>query len=104
MGKRVFNTYHASAAEIHGVKTALAAAHIPHYETHKGKWGVGSAALWATDPADYPAARAAIDEFQHQWAAQVRQQATPTTINWAKLPALLATIAVVLYLTLFWYF
>lgn len=104
MGKRVFNTYHAPEAETDGVKAALDSAHIAYYETHKGKWGIGSAALWVCDANDYRKARAVIDLFQQKWIQQVRQQPMPIGINWAKLPALLIVIAAVLYWTFFWYF
>ena len=104
MGKRIFNTYHASEAETNGVKAALDASGIAYYETHKGKWGVGSSALWVADADDYPQARAAIDSFQQEWREKVRQEPMPTDINWARLPVLLMVIGVVLYLTFFWYF
>lgn len=113
MGKRVFNTYHASETETEGVKAALKESNIAYYETYKGKWGVGSAAVWVSDAEDYDKARAVINEFQQEWSAQVRQQyqeqeggeqSTFARIRWARLPALLIVIGVVVYLTSFWYF
>ena len=104
MSKRIFDTYHASESETDGVKAALDAAGVIYHETHKGKWGIGSAALWVSNADDYHNARAVIDLFQQQWAEKVRQEPTLEGVNWAKVPALLVVIGVVLYLTFFWYF
>ena len=104
MSKRVFDTYHASAEEIAGVKQALDADGIAYYETHKGIWGVGSAAIWLPDAGDYPAARRAIAEFQQQWRRQVRAHPPPTGIYWPRLPLLLLVAGLVLYLNLYWFF
>ena len=103
MAKRIFDTYHAPENEIQGVKDALDAAGISYYETQRGKWGVGSAALWLHDASEYQKARAVIDQFQQRWVAEIRQHKVPRGIHWARLPALLITLAAVLYLTFFWY-
>lgn len=104
MSKRVFDSYHAPDAETDGVKAALDAAGIACHETHKGKWGIGSAGIWVSDSNDYHKARAIIDAFQREWVEQARQQEAPAAINWARTPALLIVVGVVLYLTFFWYF
>ncbi len=104
MARRIFNTYNAPEEETEGVKAALDVASISYYETCKGKWGIGSAALWVSDEKHYHEARAVIDVFQQEWIENIRQQSVPTNINWLHVPALLIVVAAVLCLTFFWYF
>ena len=104
MGKRVFDTYHAPEAETDGVKAALDAAGIAYYETHKGKWGVGSAGIWVSDSGDYGRARVVIEGFQREWVERVRREEVPARVNWRRLPALLVVVGVIFYLTFYWYF
>ena len=39
---------------------------IEYYETPAGNWGISMPALWLIDEADYPRARALLDEYQDQ--------------------------------------
>ena len=104
MATLIFNTYHAPEAEIDGVKAALKIAGISYYETCKGKWGIGSAAIWVNNADDYLEARSVVDAFQREWVEKARRQPASTNIQWERIPALAIAIAVVLFLTFFWYF
>lgn len=103
MARRVFDTYHASDAEIKGVKDALDNNNIKWFETHKGRWWIGSAALWVADDEDFEIARQAIEEFQQSWSQSIREQTPENRIRWARLPVAIIVIAFILYLMTFWY-
>jgi len=101
--RRIFDTYHASDAETSGIKKALDESGIEWFETQKGRWWVGSAALWISQDEDYAAARQVIDEFQQLWIQSVREQASRRGIRWSRLPAALVVIGIILYLATFWF-
>lgn len=103
MTRRIFDTYHASDAETSGIKKALDESGIEWFETQKGRWWVGSAALWISRDEDYTAARQVIDEFQKLWTQSVREQASQRGIRWSRLPAALVVIGIILYLATFWF-
>lgn len=103
MTRRIFDTYHASDAETSGIKKALDESGIEWFETQKGRWWVGSAALWISQDEDYAAARQVIDEFQQLWIQSVREQASRRGIRWFRLPAALVVIGIILYLATFWF-
>ena len=103
MARRVFDTYHASNDEIDGVKNALEENGIEYFETQKGRWWVGSAALWVKHDENFEKAREVIDEFQLSWKQSVRQQSSPEGIRWARLPVAIVVIGLILYLMTFWY-
>jgi len=98
VGRRIFDTYHAPEEETLRVKSALDDAAIDWYETTKGRWWVGSAALWVRNPEDYERARAVIDRFQTSWVET--QRATPVSgrIRWHRVPVLILVVGVILYL------
>ncbi|NKB61882.1 MAG: hypothetical protein GKR95_07005 [Gammaproteobacteria bacterium] len=102
MAIRVFDTYHASDAEINGVKSVLDNANIHFYETYKGKWGIGSAAIWIKNEDEYQAARAEIEAFELDWKQEVRAQTPARKINWRLIPFAIFIITVVLYLNFSW--
>ncbi|NKB76566.1 MAG: hypothetical protein GKR96_05845 [Gammaproteobacteria bacterium] len=102
MSIRVFDTYYASDAEIEGVKTALTKAGVHFYETHKGKWGIGSAAIWIEDEDAYQTARKEITAFESEWKKEVQREDTSKKINWHSIPFVIFVIAMVLYLNFSW--
>ena len=105
MALKVFDTYHAPDAEIDGVKHALDAAKLPWFETHKGRWWVGSAAIWVSDEGDYAKAREAIDDFQRTWENDAKLKRTPfssTDIRWSRIPIFLLVLLIILYFSSFW--
>ena len=106
MAARIFDTYHAPDEEIAGVKQALDDAGIDWFETTKGRWWVGSAALWVHNERDKPRARAVIDGFQAQWVANSRAEAAsnPPRIRWARVPVAIVVVGALLYLMTFWFF
>ena len=103
MARRVFDTYHASDEEIEGVKNALEKNGIEYFETQKGRWWVGSAALWVKHDENFETAREVIDEFQLHWKQSVRQQSPHGGIRWARLPVAIVVIGLILYLMTFWF-
>lgn len=103
MARRVFDTYHAPDAEIEGVKQALDEASIQWYETHKGRWWMGSAGIWISDEALFSEARKVIDAFQLGWRREAAKNQRKAGINWAKVPAVLIVVGLMLYLMLFWF-
>lgn len=103
MARRVFDSYHASDEEIDGVKTALEKRGIEYFETLKGRWWIGSAALWVKHDQDFETAREVIDEFQLDWKQSVRQHSPQEAIRWARLPVAIVVIGLILYLMTFWY-
>lgn len=98
MSRRVFDTYHAPDEEIEGVKSALDKSGIPWFETVKGRWWVGSAALWVRNTEDYDRARQAIDVFQADWVRHQRETRQPERIRWNRVPVLVVVVGIVLYL------
>ena len=102
MPERIFDTYHASDEEIDSLKTALDEAGITYYETHKGRWGVGSAGLWVHDKDQHDEARKVILSFQEDWSEKIRQQPIETGIRWRMVPLALLIVAAILYLNLHW--
>lgn len=98
MARRIFDTYHAPEEEIAGVKAALDEAAIDWYETTKGRWWVGSAALWVRNSEDHKRARDVIDRFQSHWVEQQRAAPAPTGVRWNRVPVLIIVIGVLLYL------
>ena len=110
MAQKVFDTYHAPEEETEGVKQALDRENIPWFETHKGRWWIGSAALWINEDNDYAKAREAIDEFQAEWRTRAQESArhSPGTpafdlSHWKRLPVAVVVIGIVLYFSLFWF-
>ena len=103
MGRRVFDSYHAPDSEIEGVKKALDDASIQWYETHKGRWWLGSAGIWISDDRLYNEAREVIDRFQRQWKYDAVTQSANHGINWVKVPAVIIVTGLILYLMLFWF-
>ena len=102
MAIRVFDTYHASEEEIEGIKTTLNNANIPFYETHKGKWGIGSGGIWINDEDHYARARMEIRIFEQEWKAEIQKQAPSKRINWYSVPLAIFVIAMVIYLNFAW--
>lgn len=81
------------------------------FESRAGFWGLGVAAIWLRDDADYAAAREALDTYQQGLAERMREEhdalaergAAPTL--WSRLRqhpvrVLLVAMAVALILTL----
>ena len=105
MARKVFDTYHSPEEEVEGVRQCLDPADIPWFETHKGFWWLGSAAIWVSRNQDYDTARSEINAFQANW----RLQAGPvrpekfTAIRWIRLLLGLVIIAFILYFSLFWF-
>jgi hypothetical protein len=89
--RRVYDKAHASAEEIDDVLALLRAHDIPHYQTPTGLFGLAAGAIWVSRDADYPRARALIEQYDHAHAARVRYEYAEreTSTRW---PSLLATL------------
>jgi len=64
MAKLLFNMHGVPDDEIQDVRTLCESLECETYETDAGRWGIGIAAIWLRDDEQYPAARAALDEYQ----------------------------------------
>lgn len=59
--------------EADDVRQLLKAGGFDTYETSAGLWRIGVAAIWLTNPEQLPAARAALDSYQSERAARMRE-------------------------------
>jgi hypothetical protein len=64
MPKLFFNLHGVPEDEIHDVRELCETLKLSVYETEKGRWGIGLAAIWLSDEEQYPAAKAALNEYQ----------------------------------------
>ena len=104
MSRRLFDTYHAEPEEIEGLKTALDEANIPWFETHKGFWGAGSAAIWVKQDEDFGPGREVVEAYQKEWQEKVRAMPVQKGIYWSRLPVLIVIGGLILYLNFYWFF
>lgn len=72
MAKLLLNLRHVPDDEADEVRAWLEADEYEWYETQPGRWGISSGGLWLKHDADYPRARAAMDEYQRVRAEQAR--------------------------------
>ena len=72
MGQLLFKLNQVPEDEAQDVRQLLADNGFSTYETHAGFWGLGVSAIWLTDRAEYPRARALLDEYQARRLEQQR--------------------------------
>jgi len=65
MPKLFFNLHGVPEDEIHDVRELCKTLELSVYETDKGRWGIGLAAIWLSDENQFPAAKEALNEYQH---------------------------------------
>lgn len=64
MPKLLFNLHGVPEDEIHEVRELFESLELSVYETEKGRWGIGLAAIWLSDEGQFPEAKAALNEYQ----------------------------------------
>ena len=76
MAKLLFKLQGVPEDEIEQVRALCESLELDCYETEAGRWGIGIAAIWLKDEAQYAQARAALDEYQQNrfQDAQVERQ------------------------------
>lgn len=74
MAKLLFRLRNVPEDEAADVRELLATHAISFYETSAGNWGISMPGLWLHHHADYPAARALLDDYQHQRVQRMRAQ------------------------------
>lgn len=60
--------------EAEDVRQLLIDSDIPWYETNAGRWGVSFPALWLTEDADLPRAKALLAEYQTNRITRIRAE------------------------------
>lgn len=74
MAKLLFRLRNVPDDEATEVRDLLASHEISFYETTAGNWGISMPGLWLHDEADYPRARAILDDYQQARAIRMREQ------------------------------
>ncbi len=74
MAKLLFRLNGVSFEEADEVRTALEDAGYTFYETDEGRFGFGVAGIWLYEEAEYPDARALLDQLQSERIARLRHQ------------------------------
>lgn len=64
MSKLLFKMYGVPEDEIQDVRELCEENEFVVYETDIGRWGIGLAAIWLSDEAQYVEAKAVLDEYQ----------------------------------------
>lgn len=75
MAKLLFPLRNVPADEASEVRALLDRHGLEWYETEAGMLGFSAPGLWLRDKADYPCARALLDEYQAQRREQARAEA-----------------------------
>jgi len=91
MAKLLLNLRHVPDDEADEVRAWLAADDYDWYETQPGRWGISSGGLWIKPDEQYPRARAAMDEYQRNRAAQAQAQRAQDQAD-GNLPSLLDAV------------
>ncbi|HDZ08800.1 DUF6164 family protein [Pseudohongiella sp.] len=74
MAKLLFRLRNVPEDEAAEVRELLATHDVSFYETSAGNWGISMPGLWLHHDADYPEARALLDDYQHQRLQRMRAQ------------------------------
>jgi len=74
MAKLLFRLRNVPDDEAAEVRDLLTSHDIAFYETNAGNWGISMPGLWLHDEADYPRARAILDNYQQERAIRMREQ------------------------------
>lgn len=72
MAKLLFRLRNVPDDEATEVRELLATHEIAFYETSAGNWGISMPGLWLRNDADYPQARALLDDYQQQRVQRMR--------------------------------
>ena len=72
MPKLLFRLRNVPDGEAQEVRERLDENDVDFYETSAGNWGISLPGIWLTDASDYTRARALLDSYQDQRAAQQR--------------------------------
>ena len=79
MAQLLFKLNGVTDEEADFVRTHLDEAGVDYYETSKGRFGISLAGIWLRNDADYPEARALLNNIQQDWLEEVRQQPVQST-------------------------
>ena len=74
MAKLLFRLNGVSFDEAEEVRSALDEAGYAFYETDEGRFGFGVAGIWLYEEAQYPDARALLDQLQSERSERLRDQ------------------------------
>jgi hypothetical protein len=74
MAKLLFRLRNVPDDEATEVRDLLSSHDIAFYETTAGNWGISMPGLWLHDDADYPRARALLDDYQRERTIRMREQ------------------------------
>jgi hypothetical protein len=74
MAKLLFRLRHVPEDEAAEVRDLLTTHNISFYETSAGNWGISMPGLWLHHDADYPQARALLDDYQAERRQRMRAQ------------------------------
>jgi hypothetical protein len=74
MTKLLFRLRNVPDDEAAEVRELLEMHEIAFYETSAGNWGISMPGLWLHNDADYPQARALLDDYQEQRRQRMRAQ------------------------------
>ncbi len=74
MAKLLLNLRHVPDDEADEIRAWLRDDGYAWYETKPSRWGVSAGGLWLREDADYPRARAQMDQYQQQRAERARTE------------------------------
>lgn len=72
VARQLFNFRNVPDDEAAEVRALLDEHAIAYYETPPSRWGISMGAIWLSDAADYPHARALLDEYQADRSRRMR--------------------------------
>lgn len=74
MSKRLFNLRNVPADEADEIRALLDRERLDWYETPPSPWGISHGALWLSDAADHPRAKALLDAYQRERGERARRE------------------------------